>query len=251
MKQIKCISLLLFLLFFSINTNLACSCFLPPPPCYAFGKSEAVFVGKVTELTKQEDEYNFDKIDIEVLQNFRGATNKTFLSQSSHYDSACQSSFRKGETYLFYGNLSEDGKSYYDLGICWRTQIYNKSLADLAFLNMLDESKPIYLIWGTFSKGLSNTPVKGVKAEIIDNKNKKIVFSNNDGIIKLSVSKAGKYSVRVTLPSNASPLISDWESELKVLKNIRTKKRTEIIDYIVEVKPNQCGWFDVPMYLNR
>lgn len=248
------VSILCFIFIFAIShiPILACSCFRPtPPPCYAFGKAEAVFIGSIKKFTNLGEESFFDEVEIEVERNYKGINGKTISSHSAHSDSACHRIFKKDAKYLFYGNISNDGKKYSDMGICWRTQIYNNSSPDFDFLNLINASKPIYWVWGTFSTGWGENPLKGIKAEIFDGKKKITAFSDKDGIIKIPVSKPGKYPVRVVLPRKMEPRLSDWMMEEKIYPKIKSRKGIFAIEYVVDVKPNQCGWFDVPISIEN
>jgi hypothetical protein len=235
-------NILCFIVFLtSVNTVFACSCYRPtPPPCYAFGKSDAVFVGSIKEFTRLSEESYFDGVKIEVEQSYKGVKRKYIDSQSSRFDSMCGNNFRKDVKYLFYGSLSKDGNEYQDWGICWRTQIYNNSSPDFDFLNLVNESKPIYWVWGTFSKGSGGSPLKGVKAEIFNGKKKITAFSDNNGIIKIPVSKVGKFPVKVVLPRKMEPHLSDWMMEEKIYPRIKSRNGIFTVEYIVDVKPNQC-----------
>ena len=131
--------------------------------------------------------------------------------------------------------------------MCTRTSHHNEKLIDFDFFDSLSSAVPNYWIWGTISKG-SDTPLEGIKAEVLDNKKKITGVSDKDGNLKISVSKEGKYLVRVFTPKGASLDFPQRKEQQIILKGGKLKAKKPYLEYEVEVKNNKCGWFDTTLY---
>lgn len=243
MKILKVISLSIILLICSSQNILACRCeIMPPPPCYDYWQYDAVFVGTV-----KEDSLNIEngipKVEIEVDKNYRGMKNET--AYTYNYEHSCALGFEKGEKFLFYGNVDKKDDSIFGTGLCTRTSHFSEKLIDFDFFDSLNSATPNYWIWGTISKG-SDTPLEGIKAEVLDNKKKITGVSDKDGNLKISVSKEGKYRVRVQIPNGVFINIPRKE-QIKNFKRAILRNKKHYLEYEIEVKNNKCGWFDAAL----
>jgi hypothetical protein len=249
MKVYKIIFILTLISLFSVQATVACRPFNEPPPCYNFWQYDVVFVGTVKNVEEKSTENNdFPKVEIEVEQNFKGMKSQKVFTYN-YGSSVCATTFRKGGKFLIYGKLDEKKANYFGAGP--RTQsIYPEAvLSDFDFFKTLGSSTPNYWIWGTISRGNLGTPIEGAKAEIFDGKQKLTGISDKNGDLKIVVSKEGKYIVRVYLPKGLAATVSNWIEQWKTVYkgNGRTKKGM-YIEYEVEVKNNQCGWFDTTVF---
>lgn len=242
------------ILFYSdLQYSIACTCNMPPPPCYAYSKSEAVFVGTIKAVIEDYESSPQPKVEVEVEKNFKGMNSKTAFTYN--YSNSCAWDFAKGEKFLFYANLDKENKTEFATGFCTRTQEFEDNLTDFNFLNSIKNPSPGYLIWGVITdydntQHYSRKPLKGIQAQILDNKKNLVGASDENGDLKISVSKEGIYKVRV-FPPKVKQLdfnaLSDYEENLKKLKNYNFRKTKPFVEYEIEVKENECGWFHLPL----
>lgn len=239
------------LVIFCFQSVSACSCGISPPPCSEYAESEAVFVGKVIKISEVTEENLYQNIEVEVIQNFKGVESKkvwTSIGQTScDYED-----FEVGKTFLIYGNLGREDKTYFGTSYCSRTREYKEDLSDFKFLNQIDSSKPFFLISGLIKKGYDN-PLTGIKARVEDNKKQIVGKSDEDGNFDIKVSKEGKYKVTVYPPKGTMFVDFDFGSSFylirnhyEILKDFGFVKKP-FVEYEIEVKANNCGWFYLPL----
>lgn len=247
MKVHKIFSFIVILFFLNLQNSLACICLLPPPPCYAYSESEAVFVGTVKNVIR-DDENIIPKVVVEIEQNFKGMKGKT--AYTYNYATSCHWSFDKNDKFLFYTDLDEKDKNYFFTSYCTRTQKFEDDLVDFEFLNSVKNSTPNYLIWGQTS--YDNQPLKEIQAQVFDDKKKLVGISDENGDLKISVSKEGIYKVRVFPPKGTqmdftTMMNSAFREKVKSLKDYNFEKNKPFAEYEIEVKADNCGWFYLPL----
>lgn len=226
---------------------LACTCEPPPPPCYAYGESDAVFIGEIKNISPNALNPGFlDKVEVGVIQSFKGMTYKTAYTHNSGH--SCMWTFHKGQKLLFYVNTNDKDKNLFGAGLCSRTSRFDEGLSDFNFFKSLADTTPRYWIWGTTFRDWGGGPIQGIRAEVLDNKRKVIGVSDINGDLKISVSKEGKYKVRVFTPKGASLAFPQREEQRKILKATKLEARKPYLEYEVDVKTNQCGWFGTTLY---
>jgi hypothetical protein len=190
-----------------------------------------------------------EKAEITVDQNFKGMNTKT--AYTYNYGTSCDFRFKPGDKFLFYGNLFEKEKDHFGTNFCTLTTRYDEKLIDLDFLNSLKSSIPNYWIWGNVMDGYR--PLSGVKAQIFDGTKKLSAKSDDSGNFKIPVAKEGTYKVTVSIPErkefNINELLNSnyWDYFRKQKKYEGEEKPSSSIEYQIEVKANQCGWFSLPM----
>ena len=242
MKFIKITFFLMVLVFFSRQNVLACICYPPPPPCYAFAESEVVFVGTVKEVKGDDNSFQPKKIRIAVDKNYKGIKVNEVFAETGN--TSCDfEGYRENAKFLFYGSLFESQTNFVT-SFCSRSQYFDENSPDLEFLNALSNTTPNYWIWGTFTKGYRGTQVSGIKAEVIDGKTIRSGISDKTGNLKFTVSKEGKYRVRVYLQKGKTFRPSDYDGQWNLVKGSGKNKQGRYVEYEVEVKNDQCGWFD-------
>jgi hypothetical protein len=248
MKISKIIFILTLVSLFSVQATFACRPFNEPPPCYNFWQYDVVFVGTVKNVEEGSTENNyFPKVEIDVEQNFKAMKSQKVFTYN-YGSSVCAPTFSKGDKFLIYGKLNEKKENYFSAGI--RTQaLYQETVVpDFDFLKALESSTPIYWIWGTVSRGDYGSGIAGVKVDVFDGKQKLTGVSDKNGDIKIVVSKEGKYKVRIYEIKGAEFGISQWEEQRKLSRSYGKTKKGNYVEYEVEVKNNQCGWFDMTLF---
>jgi hypothetical protein len=144
----------------SASEIYACSCVLPRPVCEAFGRSSAVFVGRVVgaaqqKTVKAEDgtktTYDVGEIYFEVEEAFSGVKSRTRATiRSGTGGGDCGYWFIRGERYLVYANGDEKGNLY--TNICSRTRPLVAADEDLPFLRSLPVEGAGVRLYGVVAK---------------------------------------------------------------------------------------------------
>ena len=126
-----------FLLAFSKN-SYACSCAPPRSKVTvkkqvmeAQKKSQAVFTGKVLEITEPSDQ-EFLLVTIRVESNWKGAEGHTTVIATGKGGGDCGYPFRVGRKYLIYAYQANDGQL--STNVCLRTALLSDAKKDVAVL---------------------------------------------------------------------------------------------------------------------
>jgi hypothetical protein len=139
MKKNILSTLLIFglLIFIQIDA-LACSCDLPIPKLSlkqqvkkAWKSSNAVFSGKVLEITKQPQNF-YVSVRLLVVDLWEGNLPKEVTITTGLGNGDCGYPFEVGESYLIYANGSDENKL--STGICHRTKNLLEKPQDLKIL---------------------------------------------------------------------------------------------------------------------
>ena len=141
MKKMLVIATSLFVL--SANAASACSC-LPTTPQQSLQNSEAVFSGRVVDVTEQSpaerrpgrrnEDPNFlngVKVTFEVSEVWKGNSERRLVVTTSDSSASCGYSFQEGQEYLVYAS-EEDAQL--KTGLCSGTKRLSDARADLAVL---------------------------------------------------------------------------------------------------------------------
>jgi hypothetical protein len=133
----------------------ACSCIGPIPACQRVWLSDAVFVGRVLNITDVEDQQeprrpflDSRRVTLEVLEQFHGSrllvpggasTVDVFTGRGG---ADCGIEFKKGESYLVFANASKGEPSLLQTGLCSNTRELARAQEDLPYLRALATSSP-------------------------------------------------------------------------------------------------------------
>ncbi|HEY0606178.1 MAG TPA: hypothetical protein VGD58_24870 [Herpetosiphonaceae bacterium] len=119
--------------FTSTRCVFACSCIMPGTPQEEITRSDAVFSGKVTQLTptKALDGTEAIKVSFEVGQVWKGQIPQELLVETSSSSASCGYSFESGKEYLVYAYSNEGQLS---VGLCSRTALLADAQEDVTAL---------------------------------------------------------------------------------------------------------------------
>lgn len=111
----------------------ACSCIMPGTPQEEITRSDAVFSGKVTQLTPvtNQDGIGSIKVSFEVGQVWKGQIPQELLVETSDSSASCGYSFESGKEYLVYAYSNEGQLS---VGLCSRTALLADAQQDITAL---------------------------------------------------------------------------------------------------------------------
>jgi hypothetical protein len=201
---------LVFVLHALTTTNaLGCSCIESEiPPCAAYWRADAVFVGSITaiipppqQLTKSLPEAT---LRLSVEEAFRGAAVGTILEVLTLSGTSCDSSFNIGNRYLIYGHRDSTSDRLH-IPPCDRTKILSDAGEDLAYIRGLSRNAPIQTILGRVSDGrhdpMSNIPIKVVGAG-----KEYQAITDQEGRYRIDIAQPGMYRVRAFFPFAAVAL---------------------------------------------
>lgn len=104
----------------------ACSCLPPGSPLVERDRADAVFAGRVRNVTQLDDRY---LVEIDVSESWKGDASRRVMLFTGLHSAACGYYFEEGKSYLIYGYVSEG----YGLGtnICSRTSPLEDAGEDL------------------------------------------------------------------------------------------------------------------------
>jgi len=138
MKNIFILTVIIFLSYSTFQRTNACSCIPQEPPNIEYGNHDAVFIGKVTEISFVSwYGYPFHLVSFEVEKKWKGVYSNEVQVFTAANDAACGYDFLIDTVYLVYATISDDTLR---TNICTRTNPVWKADEDLAYLNSLDDS---------------------------------------------------------------------------------------------------------------
>ena len=121
--------------FFLANPGcaFACSCLPPGTPQEELGKSDAVFAGKVVQVSGQVDGGAAETVEVrfEVSQVWKGAESRTVQLKTSGSSASCGFNFEQGREYVVYASQQEGNLT---AGLCSRTALLASAAGDVAAL---------------------------------------------------------------------------------------------------------------------
>jgi hypothetical protein len=128
----------------------ACQCMRIGEACQAAWTSDAVFVGRVINISsfiQHEDfgAFRQNRVTLAVTETFNGPTSKSFEIVTGMGNGDCGFPFTKGQDYLVYAS-KEAGK--WSSSICSRTQRLDHATSDLSYLRSLSSAPPPSRIFG-------------------------------------------------------------------------------------------------------
>ena len=115
----------------------ACSCIVPSAPLVELEKSDFVFSGKVKTIISFDSEYGQALlVSFEVKSKWKGDITEEVVLQTADNTAACGYPFKKGESYIVYGNIYQN---MMQTGLCTRTNLLDNAQEDLRDLDVGEE----------------------------------------------------------------------------------------------------------------
>jgi hypothetical protein len=143
--------LIFSLIFIAPTSAYACTCAPPPSPHEAVEGAEAVFIGKVIQISEwskptedSEDVSGFKRLTKEVLfevgLSWKGASEEDIVIYSALNESSCGTRFKEGRRYLVYA-YEYEGELHTNK--CFRTTRFPEAIIDIV---LLEKGKTLLLL---------------------------------------------------------------------------------------------------------
>lgn len=269
MKIIAHLLLFFFIIVFSYQNVLACTCGeYYVPECGKIARSDAVFVGKIEKLfyiTETKDEKTiFTQTDavkhsvggnfvarFTVIDVYKGELGKT-IDVHSYIGTSCtgnDSNMKVGDKWTIYANFDNENKQWNTgIGACSYSFKGNKNsfLQDFKANKIKETVEGRILKDASWGDGIGDIPVKiegeGFTDSSITQTSKKW-YLGEGGAFKFTVPNAGKYKVSFVMPSGLAVLNPYGIS----IKTFPTEKET-LVEYFADVPKGLCDFGQFETY---
>jgi hypothetical protein len=253
MKSAYVILLTLSCLFlFGVSSDVrACICFERQPPCVDYWQADAVFVGRVLQVSPDYKDYEASNrigrrtVLIALEQSFRGVAGEQVKLESDVSD--CEFRFEAGEPYFVYAYRDKATNTLETSG-CSRTTSLAHAKEDLAFLEQLSGGAQEFAILGLVVENSYN-PVEGLTIHVQGSHAQYEATTDTEGRFRITLPAAGKYTVRLTLPKSHHVLGPTHQMEM--ITRYSEKDHVISLEYEVEVSPNKCVFIVIPTLAER
>jgi len=239
------------LLLFGLSSEVrACICYERQPPCVDYWQADAVFVGRVLQVSpdyKDDASYRVGRraVVLALEQAFRGVTGEQVRLESEVSD--CEYEFALGERYFVYAYRDKTTGALATSG-CSRTTSYARAKDDLAFVEQLSRGAGELLISGMVIKD-RYTPVQGLTVLARGEGSRHEAKTDTEGRFRIALPGAGKYTVRIILPKGY--YVVGPAHQLNMITRYKEKQHIVSLEYYVEVQPNRCVFIVVPTYAEK
>jgi hypothetical protein len=229
----------LFLMF--ADSTRACVCNESfTPPCAAFWRADAVFIGTVIEIAMPSENSNVAGppgavVHFQVGKVFKGAIDAKVQADSFVGDCFENYDLKVGEQYLVYVHRKNaDGR--FELRPCDRTGLLADVGADLDYIKGLSTKKK-QSIAGMVS-GLTREEMKDVRVVVKGDRTRIEASMNEVGIYRIEELATGNYDIELFVPATVS---------LGTASSAIVQTSTTKIEYKVSLIENQCDYREIKL----
>lgn len=235
----------------SVAPAEACSCVGPIPACQGVWMAEAVFVGRVLDVTNLNNEPGREheflrgrRVTLEVLETFRGERWFVAANGASTVDvltgqggGDCGINFKKGESYLVFANTRKTEPTVLQTGLCNRTRELSRAQEDLPYLRTLATSPPrggrvygyVEFSDPEMSRRLPGAPpperkrIGNVRITLKNEAGATVttISTNASGAYEFTDLAPGKYRVEAALPDIYHYIVSSADTPFSELRDSR------------------------------
>jgi hypothetical protein len=229
----------LFLMF--ADSTRACVCSESfTPPCAAFWRADAVFIGTVIEIAMPSENSNVTGwpravVHFQVGKVFKGEVDAKVQADSFVGDCFENYDFKVGEKYLVYAHR-KDADGRFELRPCDRTGLATEGGADLEYIKGLSTKKR-QSIAGMIS-GLTREEMKNARVIVRGDRTRIESTIDEVGIYRIEELATGNYDIELFVPATVS--LSTASSA--VLQTSTTK-----LEYKVSLIGNQCDYREIKL----
>lgn len=232
-----------------VRSAPACQCLELQPPCAAYWQADAVFVGSVTDITPSFDDLESSmragrrKVRFSLEESYRGTGGSEAVLANGV--ESCEYRFEVGKKYFVYAYRNPEDNTLSTHG-CSRTSAAPNATEDLAYVRTLSETRLSQDISGVIQED-RHTPVKGVKI-VADGRRRRLQsVSDGEGKFKIMIPGAGRYSVRVFLPRNAS--VAGPMPQTERVSSVAASGKHTIVEYVLDIQDGGCEFLVVPVVI--
>ena len=249
--------LLLLLLVLAGRPAEACTCAGNIPPCQSAWDADAVFLGRVVEVIRENTPLQTStlRVRLEVTEAFRGDVRSEVTVVTGSGGGDCGYPFVTGQTYLIYGTWQTSRAALYT-GICQRTKLATQAAEDLAYLRQLtQQSSGFGTIQGTARRGDINyesrpgttTPFPGLRVIAQSGGTRYEGVTDTDGRYSIAA-PPGSYSVSVDVPDGLWAVTSPGQKVLRgaqacVSADVSIRSDGRIAGRVVDSRSTPVGGF--------
>ena len=213
------------------------------PPCSAYWKADAVFSGRIIDISKVAAEPNerFEKmlLHFSVEQPYRGVEGAE-VDVTSTMGTECDTKFQHGERWLVYARRSIAGR----LEVWMRTTLLSRADEDLLYIQSLSQATTDSAIVGAVYD-YPYTPWEGIRIRVAGSGVTHYTYTDKEGRFRVPLVKPGKYAVRATFPPKATA------TGFRQPSRIREDKNRTVVEYEEEVQTGRCGYVQFLVFKPR
>jgi hypothetical protein len=178
------------------------------PPCLAYHKASAVFVGKVTKFTSPMPKEQLVHFSIE--QAFKGVTVGNPIELSTRTDSDCNVEFKIGTKYFVYA-YEVNSRDRLTTDVCTRTQELSSAKADLEYVHEVARFETPTLLLGR--DGTAPSSLLAGSDVIVEGRGQTLkAVIDKEGAFRIALSGPGSYRITIIAPAGLElvPHYTDW-----------------------------------------
>lgn len=222
----------------------ACTCYEHGvPPCAAYGRADAVFVGVVVDIkTPPEDTASFSDraiVRFTIEEAYKGVKGSE-VEIATLWGTSCDYRFVKGERYLVYAHRDK-ASGRLENQPCDRTTHFSHADEDLSYIRGLSKGAREQFILGKVVEQ-RYIPLPGIKITVEGAGKKYTAVTDDEGNFEVSLARAGIYKVRAVTPFSAEAF--NYKTEL----TSRPTEKQSVIEYQADIKKGQCDYTQLDVY---
>lgn len=217
------------LLFGSYSVAVACSCAGPRPPCEYYGKTAAIFLGRVVGSAQRKSYvddkgnktvYDVGSIRFLVQENYKGAEGYEVEIHSGTGGGDCGYWFLRNESYVVYAYRTDEGQLW--TSICSRTKLAIHASEDLEFLRGVSKANPGGSLSGELTRIMGDPnhgpfqegpKMAGVKINVTGGGKSFDTLTDKEGKFSVTGLAPGDYDAFPELPDNLAAVSSQDEED--------------------------------------
>ncbi|MCP9496011.1 MAG: carboxypeptidase-like regulatory domain-containing protein [Pyrinomonadaceae bacterium MAG19_C2-C3] len=221
----------------------ACSCTeYGEPPCAAYWRADAVFVGRVYDITPLETgekELPMQLLHFTVEQSFRGV-DVTNIKVATLHGTSCDTEIKRGQRWFVYGYRNETTGRFH-IQPCTRTTRLDDAddgSEDFAYARGAARGATTQSLSGKILKG-DYEPLKAIKVTVEGEGKMYEATTNDEGGFTVNLERAGAYTVRAVVPFSAM-VVSYREG----FREQATEEQT-VVEYNVSIEAGRCDYREI------
>lgn len=238
-KHLLLASVILLLPVF-LKAARACSCLAAKPPCAAYWKADAVFVGTVAKVFESGGGMRTVRFSLE--HAYRGVSGKQVEIVNTM--GSCEYEFTEGKKYFVYAGRNQASNTLGTSG-CSRTTELSGATEDLAYAREVSGGKPEQSVSGIVSDPFSRAPIKGIRVNIRGGGRRYSMETDGAGRFKVLLPGTGVYTVNFILPPNSG--VSGLADQLNQFNISYWEGKNWVLGAKVNLQAGRCAFFDVPL----